>query len=250
MSLTKKLIWLGEEPLPPAEPRFLSYFQWRYKRFRPFTLPVRRLNMTSMAKAETVEAMRQLVNSIPPYPRRVMAQYGVALLPVHDLWDDTHYMLGWGGGRGHDRKDGYDYIGGICVSDGHLAVVAETVRVRDRGWTAQENVAGIAWHELGHSFDRALATWLGLDVEVFSLTPEFHQAWLEDTSVFVGSYRSQFSYYLQPDGAGESEAFAECFAVTQGKGGLASNSKYFPEHFPRCLAIVRALVDKACVDKD
>jgi len=68
---------------------------------------------------------------------------------------------------------------------------------------------------------------------------------LEDTSVFVGSYRSQFSYYLQPDGAGESEAFAECFAVTQGNGGLASNSKDFLEHFPRCLAIVRSFVDKA-----
>ena len=187
MSLTTKLIWLGEEPTPPAEPRFLSYFQWRYKRFRRFTLPVRRLNMTSMARAETIEAMRQLVNSIPPYPRRVMAQYGVALLPVHNLWDDTHYMLGWFGGRGHDRKDGYDYIGGICVNEGHLAVVAEKVRVRDRGWTT----------------------------------------------------------YLQPDGVGESEAFAECFAVTQGKGGLASNSKDFLEHFPRCLEIVRSLVDKA-----
>lgn len=245
MSLNKKLIWLGEEPIPPAEPRLLSYFQWRYKRFRPFTLPIRRLNMTSMAKAETVEAMRQIVNNLPPYPRRIMAQYGVAVLPVHDLWDDTHYMLGWSGGRGHDRKDGYDYIGGICTSAGHLAIVAETVRVRERGWMTQENRDGIVLHELGHSFDRALAAILGLDPDVFSLTPEFREAWLADTSVLVGSYRSQFSYFLQPDGAGESEAFAECFAVSLGKGAVESNCKYFPKHFPRCLAIVSALVEKA-----
>ena len=245
MSLTKKLIWLGEEPLPPAEPRFLTYFQWRFRRFKPFTLPVRRLNNTSKAELETVDAMRQLVNSLPPYPRRVMAQYGVAVLPVHDLWDDTHYMLGWFGGRGHDRKDGYDYIGGICANDGHLAIVAETVRVRERGWQKQENLVGIAWHELGHSFDRALAAWLGLDVEVFSLTPEFRQAWLADTSPLTGSYRSQAAYYLQPDGAGESEAFAECFAVTLGKAAVESNTKFFIEYFPNCLAIVRALVEKA-----
>jgi len=106
------LLWLGQHPKPPPEPRFLSRFQWRYKRFRPFTLPVRRLNSTSKASAETFDLMRNLLTKLPPYPAAIMAAYGVAVLPVHNLWDEAWYMLGWGGARGHDRTDGFDYIGG------------------------------------------------------------------------------------------------------------------------------------------
>ncbi len=242
MSHESKLIWLGEPPTPPAEPRFFSRFQWRYKRFKPFAVPVRRINRDTHASKETRELMRAIIETLPPFPLKVMAQYGVAMLPVHDLWDDIWYILGWGA-RGYDRTDGYDYVGGICAKDGHLAVVAERVKIRDRGWMKQENLVGIMWHELGHSFDHALAAYLGLDVDCFSESPAFRQAWLEDSSALKGSYRAQFAYFLQPDGGGESEAFAECFAVNGEHSCIDSNIKNFPIYFPRCLALVKAAVE-------
>jgi len=248
MSLTNKLIWLGDEPVPPAEPRFLSYFQWRLKRFRPFTLPVYKINKNVKPSDETVAAMRDVVTNLPAFPAMVMAQYGVALLPVNHLWNDIHYLLGWFGPPGRDRTEGYDYVGGICVNDGHLAVVAETVCVRNRGWQKQGNLVGIAWHELGHCFNRALARFLALDYEGFCDTPEFRAAWLADSSKLVGSYRNQFAYFLQADGRGESEAFAECFAVALGMGCIESNTKDFPLYFPRCLAVVKAVIENRIED--
>lgn len=192
--------------------------------------------------------MRDVVTNLPAFPAEVMAQYGVALLPVNHLWNDIHYLLGWFGPPGRDRTEGYDYVGGICLNDGHLAVVAETVCVRKRGWQKQGNLVGIAWHELGHCFNRALARFLALDCDGFCDTPEFRAAWLADSSKLVGSYRNQFAYFLQAEGRGESEAFAECFAVALGMGCIESNTQDFPLYFPRCLAVVKALIENRIED--
>lgn len=235
--IQKHLLWLGEPPRPPPEPRFLSRFQWRYKRFRPYALPVRRLNLSSNASADTFALVRNLLTRLPPYPAAIMSAYGVAVLPVHKLWDDAWYMLGWGGARGHDRTDGYDHIGGICTHDGHLAIIAEVAYQKGRGWKREVNLEGVLWHELGHCFDRALG--------LYSQSEEFRQAWQADQSALKGSYRNQFKYFLQPDGAGESEAFAECFALYMGNRCFDTGRYFdFKHYFPRSFALVKALAER------
>lgn len=137
---------------------------------------------------------------------------------------------------GWPRHLTWDNSDAIHLPSAKLLVVAEKRRDRNGEVVASSRVAGVLRHELGHAFDMAAGGRSGRNL---SSSPEFMEAYRNDTARILQAQRDNLAYYLQAGRSGSQETFAEAFAVALGGGSSDMESAAFEASFPRVLAYAR-----------
>ena len=226
------LLWFGTTPAPPEPLPYLLGWNPALSRFKPYGLPVKKLARSSEASADFVAQTKSMLDKVDPGITAALAKFGVAVLPTRDVYDAILW-LPFATPRGHEDRFSWKTIPGVCLIDGHLLVVCE-YREEDRGYVRSENIQGVFNHELGHCLDRAL--------DFISSKPEFLACVAADIKKLTPLDRAIYRYLLQPDLAGPSEIFAECFACTQGLCCVESWTKDMPEYFSSSFQFVKKLV--------
>jgi hypothetical protein len=226
------LLWFGAVPAPPAPLPYLLGWNPALSRFKPYGLPVKKLARSSEASADFVAQTKSMMDKVAPGIKAALAKFGVAVLPVRDVFDAVLW-LPFAAPRGHKDRFSWKNIPGVCLLDGHLLVICQN-REDERAYIRNENIQGVFNHELGHCLDRALA--------LISSKPEFLACVAADIKKLTALDQAIYRYLLQPDLAGPSEIFAECFACTQGLCCIESWTKDMPTYFSSSFQFVKELV--------
>lgn len=127
---------------------------------------------------------------------------------------------GWPEGRTWDDADGA-YFG-----HSRQIVVAESTRSG-----RSERIDGVVRHEAGHAMDSAMGR--------FSRTEEYQNAFRQDTARFNDEQRREHRYLLQPNNAGQEEAFAEIYGALQGASANPHETERILRDFPATAALLR-----------
>jgi len=228
------LLWFGAAPVPPQPSPYLLGWNPALRKFKPFGLPVKQLARYSKASSDFVTRTKSMLDNVHPGIQAVLIKYGVAVWPVGDIYDASMW-LSWDGPRGHGDRFTWKTISGLCLFEGHLLVLCEC-REDGTRYIRCDNRQGVFNHELGHCLDRALA--------LISASPEFLACYAADFKQLSDSNKALYRYLLQPDLAGPSELFTECFAATQGLGCFPNGPKNMPEYFPSSYQFVSDLVGR------
>jgi hypothetical protein len=231
------LLWFGAPPVPPEPKPYLLGWNPALSKFKPYGLPVKKLARSSMASSDFVELTKSMMDNVPPTIQTALIKYGVAVLPAKDVFDAVLW-LNWDGPRGHDGRLSWKTISGLCLFDGHLLLICQN-REDERGYIRNEKFQGLFNHELGHCLDRAL--------DLVSSSPAFLACVAADIAKLTAIDKAIYQYLLQPDLAGPSEIFAECFACTQGLCCVESWTKDMPTYFSSSYQFVKELVGRLSV---
>lgn len=145
---------------------------------------------------------------------------------------------GWQGGtpRGWDEDSNYDNVGGLF--QGHLfrMVIPEQVQSREKPYKyVPNNRAELTIrHEFGHAYDHYQGG--------ISQSDNFVDAYSFDVQRLRGQDLTRFGYFLQPNGAGNQELFAELFAAAYTPNST-ENARYTAllKAFPRTADLVMKL---------
>lgn len=228
------LLWFGAAPVPPQPKPYLLGWNPALRRFKPYTLPVKKLATSSRASTEFVSLTKSMMDDVPPGIMAPLVKYGVAVLPARDIYDAVLW-LSFNGPRGHGDRFTWKAISGLCMFAGHLLLITEC-KEDERGYHIADNRQGVFNHELGHCLDEALG--------MISETPEFMSCFVADVAKLSAIDQLIYRYLLQPGKAGPSELWAECFACTQGLCCINSWTKDMPEYFPSSYLFVKNQVDR------
>ncbi len=231
------LLWFGTAPVPPEPKPYLLGWNPALSRFKPFTLPIKKLARSSSASTDFVASTRSMMEKVPPGIQAPLIKYGVAVLPALNIWD-VSLWLSYGGPRGHGDRFKWPGISGLCMFDGHLLLICEA-HESEKQYIRTTNLQGIFNHELGHCLDRAL--------EHVSKSAEFLACVAEDVAKLTSLDKAIYRYLLQEGEAGPSEIFAECFACTQGLCCVNSWTKDMPVYFKSSFQFVQELVGRLVV---
>ena len=228
------LLWFGSPP-PLPEPRpYLLGWNPALSRFKPFGLPVKELITSSRADAAFVTSIQNMVDAVPADIQNIVKDFGMAVLPVRDLYDVISWLSYLGPGGTWEKRVQWDTVSGVCLIDGHLLVVARNHRT-ERGYYQADNRQGVFNHELGHGFDAAL--------EYISQTREFLECVAADIEKLDRLNQRIYAYLLQSMPTGPSEIFAECFGAIRGMCAVPSWTKDMPVYFSESFGFVKRLVD-------
>ena len=130
---------------------------------------------------------------------------------------NTMSPRGWSAGSGWQNAPGTFFGNQVFVAEEY--VIGGT---NNKGFN--HNPGGILRHELGHGFHSFMI--LPMNVSTLNASKSIQTAYKQDFGHASYTLRncSGASYYLQMNGAGQDEAFAEIFASTIGGGALGGYS--------------------------
>ncbi|MBU6455227.1 MAG: hypothetical protein KGS72_25885 [Cyanobacteria bacterium REEB67] len=228
------LLWFGTPPVTPEPKPYLLGWNPALANFKPFGLPVKELASSSRADVDFVASIQAMIDAVPADILSVVRKFGMAVLPVADLYDVISWLPYLGPGGTWEKRTQWDTVSGVCLFDGHLSVVARNYR-EERGYYKAENRQGVFNHELGHGFDAAF--------EYISQTREFLECVAADIEKLDRLNQRIYAYLLQSMPTGPSEIFAECFAAILGMCAVPSWTKDMPVYFPESFGFVKRLVD-------
>jgi hypothetical protein len=131
----------------------------------------------------------------------------------------------------------YDNVRGAAdLSKPPTAYVAETYRpLGSTDFRAVANVAGVLRHELGHAYDA-----LGETLRSYAI--DLQEGYSAGLTRALEEDRVYLAYFLQEDGAGVQELFAEVFAMSAGGGAAPYAAEAIRRTFPEFLATIRTLM--------
>ena len=229
------LMWFGTAPTPPAPKPFSFGWNPALSRFKPFTLPIKQLARSSQANTDFVGSVRAMMSNVHPGIQAPLIKYGVAVLPVKDIYDISLW-LPYSAPRGHQDRFSWKRISGCALFEGHLLVVGRNREDHNGRYVCHDNHQGLFNHELGHCLDRAL--------NLISASPEFLACWAADAANISGVDRQIYQYFLQASPTGPSETFADCFACVQGLSSVEYWTTRLPILFPSSFKFVQDLVER------
>lgn len=129
----------------------------------------------------------------------------------------------------------WENVDAVHMSDRRLLVFAEKRRDSDGRTRINGRVGEVLQHEVGHAVDMFWQRPSGR----FSETTEFRRRYQLDVAQMPNQLAQQLKYYLQPNGIGRREAFAESFAIcVADKAGVSPRLLAFRKGFPRVFALV------------
>ena len=174
------------------------------------------------------------LTSIPPRALKAMADSGIRIragTKVTDLKPELKgvHPRGWPAGMTWDTADGFFDRAAKEVN------VAEFYRpVGQKEFVPSTRVRGVASHETGHAFDKALDT-------PSATSRSFADAYAADVKSIPKAAKGGLRYFLQKGKAGRSEAFAEVFGWNTGAGSMRTDIRPF---FPRVSKLVKDAMDR------
>lgn len=231
-----RVLWYGEAPTPP--PRTWRYlgFQPQLHKFRPHGLKMLELATVTTASQEFINSIRDMVSATPEYLKPLLADYGVAVAPIRDIYEvcDWHFM---NGPRGHGDRFSWAAVSGLCQNNGHLLVITEYAQ-RAGYYRKMDGRQGTFNHELAHCIDAAL--------DYISKSPEFVAAWRSDVERIRArlalSHQAALAYIIADEPQGPSETFAEIVAAFLGGGCLTYYADDWEHVMPSSYAFVQYLM--------
>jgi len=156
----------------------------------------RKSNASEGIRQDVLEGLSQIPQSI----RDDMASWGLKVKIVPSIVDDDKNLV-------HERPRGYNHGGGYdnCPGMYHNKVIyiPERVAWKNSPMKTNHQVSSTILHEMGHAFDHYRNA---------SSAEDFTSVYKGDASKIPGEGRRRWEYYLQDEGGGESECFAELFA--------------------------------------
>jgi hypothetical protein len=133
----------------------------------------------------------------------------------------------------------WDHADAASLPQSRLLILAEKRRKRDGDVVSTHRVDGVLRHEFGHAFDMTANPYYRFQ----SSTSEFQRAYLRDVAELTSQDRREMAYYLQSQGAGRQEAFAEAFAAVLGGGSDVTKSERFCSAFPSVIQYLRREIE-------
>jgi hypothetical protein len=174
-------------------------------------------------------------NTLPKALRDQMRARGTRV-HASQYFTDAHPNLkgvtprGWPPGETWDGAEG--------ANEGRDVYISE--RVRFAGEDKRSNrIGGVYRHEYGHNVSANLDH-SGVPLE---LRKEFADAHARDVAALTAKQKKEWphTFMLQPNGGGESEAFAEGFAHIYG-GGSTGNGFDFGKHYPNTVDAIKTIL--------
>ena len=193
-------------------------------------------------------------NSISIEKRRLLERYNQKVI-VTDRLTSYKPELKRKKPRGWPKGSTWNNVDGVYMSiDGKKGEVIIAREARSRGikkdWVVTNRGPAVMKHEFGHAYDFAMKEHLGL-TERTSLSRDFADAYYLDTRAINPADRKQLQYFLQRNGAGQIESFAEAFWLTEYKPDIdivtdveKNFLKVFERSFPRVIEYVKNLGTK------
>jgi hypothetical protein len=188
---------------------------------------------------ETHDAWRSLPKSVWDEIHRAgwrvrLAEYVVDAVP----WLRHSVPRGWPADYTWDNTDA------VHLPGSRLLILAEKRRRPSGDVVACHRVAGVLRHELGHALDMARAR----RYRFRSSESDFAAAYWEDVNRLTEADRQTLNYYVQSQGAGHQEAFAEAFGLLLGGGSDVTKQDEFRRGFPAVIEFVRQEIGLAPED--
>jgi len=177
------------------------------------------------ASASFADEVIQAVNTIPSRVQAILEANHRRVVVVKSLVEHVRHLAGKRP-RGWPKNLTWEHAEGTVL--GNDILVAEEHKDRTTRRMVKNNRAGgVSRHETGHALDECLGN--------FSGSKEFKVAYNADVAHQAGTMDP---YYLQPNGAGESETFAEVFAQLHG-GGSDVQTPNFLAAWPNVVRVIR-----------
>jgi hypothetical protein len=181
-------------------------------------------------------AVSDTIARLPPQVAAELAEGGVRVVAgrrLTEAWpalEDQHPP-------GFPDDATYDNVRGVAdLSKPPTAYVAETYRpLGSTDFRAVANVPGVLRHELGHAYD-------ALGETLRSSAIDLQEVYSAGVARVRERDRPYLVYFLQEDGAGVQELFAEVFAMFAGGGAAPYAAEAIRRTFPEFLARTRTLM--------
>jgi hypothetical protein len=190
-----------------------------------------------------IEIVKKGLSSVPENVKETLANSGYQILIAPMTMDVTNTQDSKP--RGYNNGGGWDNAGGVFLPGTKRVVVGERVSWRCNPATFNYLAAVTVRHEMGHAYDQYLGRLL-LNTWNISSSPLFRQTYAADAQVLTNTQRRTFEYFVQPDGAGENELFAELFYTnclsTDETNARAKSARDLAGAFPKTFKLVEDLI--------
>lgn len=177
----------------------------------------RKSNNSESIRQDVLEGLSQIPKSI----RDDMSSWGLKIKIVPSIVDDDHSLI-QERPRGYTHGGGYDNCPGMY--NNKVIFIPERVSWKNSPMGRNHQVASTILHEMGHAFDHFRNA---------SRNEDFESVYQNDATKIPGEGRRTWEYYLQENGGGQSECFAELFAyyVSQDKKRSQGIDAAFPKTY-------------------
>lgn len=171
------------------------------------------------------------IRKLPEADRKLFAEKGMKFAIAGKMSEIDPSLAGvrprgWPPGKTWDDADGA-YLGGTKQ-------IAVTERLNGG---VSDRTAGVVRHEAGHAMDAALGN--------FSHSDDFQKAIDKDIAKLSPADKLRFSYLLQPNKAGNEEAFADVYGALNGSSTNRSETADVLKSFPNVAeAIKKRMAEK------
>ncbi len=191
----------------------------------------------------TLDLVKDGLSKVPPQVKEALANDGYQIVIAPMTMDVTNSQDSKP--RGYNNGGGWDNAGGVFLPSSKQVVVGERVSWRS-SLPMFNNIAGATVrHEIGHAYDQYLGRSM-INSWTISSSPLFRQTYASDAQNLSNTQRSEFEYFVQPDGAGENELFAELFythCLTGDENTRRSKSaRDLAQAFPKTFRLVEDLI--------
>lgn len=190
-------------------------------------------NRKSKDTAFVMDEVASALCALEESTKRTLREGGCKILISHTILTARPDMRGVKP-RGYLHGGGYDNCPGMFDPSTKTLYVPEKASWRNSPPQLNRWVKETALHELGHAYDHCL--------KEVSERAEYRKAVSQDHQRLTNTLRRTYWYYTQP-GAGESELFAELFAVLHGAAESAEQEK-MPLFFPITTKYMKDLLGK------
>ena len=195
---------------------------------------LRRTKDTAIVENQTLEGLRW----VPQPARTVVWNAGVRVLLTPSIIDlDESFKSGSPRGV----HGGYTALAGLYLGGSKIMAIAERVQYRNNLPELADS-RKIICHEFGHAFDECLARKFGT-FALFTRTTMFKEIYHDEATRLTNEQRRHLEYFTQPDGAGESECFAQLFsALCAPASNNDALTTELEEAFPRTKALIKSVM--------
>ncbi len=207
----------GLKDLPLADRTMVEVYQNRKTKDTDFVL----------------DQVASALSALEESTKRTLREGGCKILISHTILTARPDMRGVKP-RGYLHGGGYDNCPGMFDPSTKTLYVPEKASWRNSPPQLNRWVKEVALHELGHAYDHCL--------KEASERADYRKAVNQDHQKLTNTLRRTYWYYTQP-GAGESELFAELFAVVHGAAESEDQEK-MPLFFPTTTKYMKDLLGK------
>ncbi len=198
--------------------------------YSKITTPVIEISRNSIYSENARQDVLSALSLIPKQIRDDMNGWGLKVKIVPSIVDDDR-SLSIDKPRGYTHGGGYDNCPGMYTHK-KVILIPERVSWKNSPMGPNWQIKSTMLHEMGHAYDHFRSC---------STSPEFEAAYEKDSVVIPNEGRRKWEYYLQADGGGQSECFAELFAYSMSDD--KKRSAGINQAFPKCFSYINKLVN-------